>query len=320
MSSESCRAKRHELPRLAADRVMPVSRVVQTVTRWPFLAALGLLLFNDFWLKAQWPGLVTGKLSDFAGIAMVALPCLAAFPRRAPTIYLAIAAAFLWWKSPLSGAFIALANAVLPYEMGRVVDYSDLLALLVLPCCSIATRRVRGEPGGLRRASTIPLVALAVFATAATSMPRPQVDLTVRTVDPGVPLDRAATADAIESVMKAYRLPCIECAERERKATYAGRDVGINYQFLTDNSVHVRLSAYVGMFGSGEIRLVKRIRRSLKDEFTKRFKGLEAVEPLRGVYDGMHDRPPPAPCDSEASPAPHCTATGQPAPTGPPPH
>ena len=91
-----------------------MQRVIHTLTRWPFLTALALLLLNDFWLKSQYPGLVTGKLSDFAGIAMIALPCLAAFPRRARTIYAAIAVAFFWWKSPLSGAFISVANEVLP--------------------------------------------------------------------------------------------------------------------------------------------------------------------------------------------------------------
>lgn len=32
------------------------------------LVAVGLLILNDHFLKAAWPGLVTGKLSDFAGL------------------------------------------------------------------------------------------------------------------------------------------------------------------------------------------------------------------------------------------------------------
>ncbi len=32
------------------------------------LAAIGLLVINDHFLKAAWPGLVTGKLSDLAGL------------------------------------------------------------------------------------------------------------------------------------------------------------------------------------------------------------------------------------------------------------
>lgn len=56
--------------------------LIHTLTRWPFLTALAVLLVNDSFLKASLPGLVTGKLSDFAGIAMIALPLFVAFPRR----------------------------------------------------------------------------------------------------------------------------------------------------------------------------------------------------------------------------------------------
>ncbi len=34
------------------------------------LAALAALIVNDHWAKARWPGLVTGKLSDFAGLIL----------------------------------------------------------------------------------------------------------------------------------------------------------------------------------------------------------------------------------------------------------
>jgi hypothetical protein len=283
-----------------------MQRVIHTLTRWPFLTALALLLLNDFWLKVRFPGLVTGKLSDFAGIALIALPCLAAFPRRARAIYLAIAAAFLWWKSPLSASFIAFANELLPHDIARVVDYSDLLALFVLPFCSVAARDAPAEPSGLRRALTVPIVAVAVFATAATSFPRPQIQLTVRTIDAEGSLDRAAVAEAIESVMTAYRLDCRECAQRERNGASSGRDVYVRYYFSAPNAVYLEISWMRGYFGDGEERLAARLKEALKAEFTERFQGLEAVEPLRHRY-----HPAPPPCIDEAAPAPRCTATGQ---------
>lgn len=46
----------------------------------PFpLAATATLLINDYVLKAAWPGVVTGKLSDFAGLFIfpIILVCLA---------------------------------------------------------------------------------------------------------------------------------------------------------------------------------------------------------------------------------------------------
>jgi hypothetical protein len=291
-----------------------MTRVMHTLTRWPFLVALAILLLNDFWLKSRFPGLVTGKLSDFAGIAMIALPLRAAFPRHARSIYLALAAAFLWWKSPLSGSFIGFANELLPFRIGRVVDYTDLLALLVLPACSLATRDERAVPGRLRRALTIPIVAVAMFATAATSQPRPQLQLQVRPIDPEIVLDRDAVAKAIRDVMEERRLSCVDCAQPGRKARYSGRDVYVSYFFSAPNTLDVRINWFTGMFGNGEARLAARIKEALKAEFTKRFKGLEAIEPLRGPYE---EAPPP--CRSEATTAPHCTGTGQDAPTEAPP-
>jgi hypothetical protein len=37
------------------------------------LVALALLLLNDHWLKAAWPGFVTGKASDVAGLVLAPL-------------------------------------------------------------------------------------------------------------------------------------------------------------------------------------------------------------------------------------------------------
>jgi hypothetical protein len=292
-----------------------MTRVVAMLTRWPFLAALTTLLLNDFWLKSQFPGLVTGKLSDLAGIAMIALPLLAVFPSRARAIYLAIAAAFLWWKSPLSGPFIAFANEVLPYRIGRVVDYTDLLALLVLPLCSLATRDAHAESGKLRRVLTIPIAAAAVFATAATSQPSPQLLFKVRPIDSNIALDRSALADAIGDVMKEHRLSCVDCSKTATNGTYSGRDVYVNYFFSSPNTLDLRIGWHRGMFGDGESRLAGRVKEALKAEFTRRFKGLEAIEPLRGPYEAE----PRPPCVSEATSTPHCTATGQTFPTGAPP-
>ena len=293
-----------------------MTRVANTLTRWPFLAALAVLLLNDFWLKSRYPGLVTGKLSDFAGVAVIALPLLAVFPRHARAIYLGIAGAFLWWKSPLSASFLALANEVLPYRIGRVVDYTDLVALLVLPFCSLVTRDLRVEPGRLRRVLAIPVMAVAVFATAATSMPPPpHMEITIRTIDPEVALDRAGAVDTIEFVMKASRVPCIECAQRERKGTYGDEEVSVVYYFPSPESVYLRITWYNDMWGGGEERRAARVKAALKAEFTKRFKGLEAIEPLRGPYE----RAAPPPCVSEAESTPHCTATGQTSPAEAPP-
>src|SRR5688500_11278112 len=43
------------------------------------LASIAVLILNDHWLKAAAPGLVTGKLSDFAGLLFFPLMVQAAY-------------------------------------------------------------------------------------------------------------------------------------------------------------------------------------------------------------------------------------------------
>jgi len=83
------------------------NRVLAVFTTSPFLLAQVVLPVNDGLLKRAYPGLVAGKLADFAGIAGVALPLFATFPRHAQAIYLAFAAAIRWCRGPASSSFIA---------------------------------------------------------------------------------------------------------------------------------------------------------------------------------------------------------------------
>lgn len=70
-----------------------IHRVAAVVTTWLFVLALVTLIVNDAWLKRLFPGVVTGKLSDFAGIAVVGCLLFAAFPRRKGWVSVGIAKA-----------------------------------------------------------------------------------------------------------------------------------------------------------------------------------------------------------------------------------
>jgi hypothetical protein len=59
---------------------------LSVLTTWPFVLALTTLIANDAWLKSAWPGLITGKLSDVAGIAVVALLALSRLRIRGPRV------------------------------------------------------------------------------------------------------------------------------------------------------------------------------------------------------------------------------------------
>jgi hypothetical protein len=98
--------------------------------RSPLLPALvAVLALNDFVLKPAFHNWVTGKLSDFAGLAAFTIFLLAIWPRRGRLVGASVAILFVFWKSPWSQGVIDLVNAVSPLSIGRTVDWSDLIAL-----------------------------------------------------------------------------------------------------------------------------------------------------------------------------------------------
>jgi len=98
-----------------------------------FVFALSALLLNDIYLKQNFPGFVTGKLSDFCGLFIFPAFFSVFFPKAKRVIYLFTAVLFIIWKSPYSDGFIDLWNAAFTWELTRVIDYTDLFALMILP-------------------------------------------------------------------------------------------------------------------------------------------------------------------------------------------
>jgi hypothetical protein len=261
------------------------SRTLAIVTTWPFVLALALLLLNDWLLKQAYPGFVTGKLSDFAGLAVVALPLFAAFPRHVRAIYLALAAAFLWWKSPVSNGFISFINDVQPLHMVRTVDYGDLVALAILPACAMfAASRPRGFVTlvNLRRWVLPPVLAAAVFGVMGTSSAMPRKDFAIRTIETSSPFPRDSIVKAIEEVAKRNGLKSEGASPPHWEGSFKGHDIFLTYSFPSPNEVAVGLNVNPGMFGNGETRRAERLRNEIKKTLTLRFKGLQYVELLDG--------------------------------------
>jgi len=98
-----------------------------------FLAGLLLLALNDHFLKDHYSNWLTGKLSDFAGLLIFPLFLAFLFPRQARAVSLITGIFFIFWKSPWSTPLITLYNKFAPIGITRTIDYSDLLALAVLP-------------------------------------------------------------------------------------------------------------------------------------------------------------------------------------------
>lgn len=142
-------------------------RSLSTLTSPGFLAALFLLLLNDFVLKPYLHNALTGKLSDFAGLFVFPLFWAAFLPRFRPWIYLGTGVIFVLWKSPASAVLIESWKGLGLFSIGRTVDYSDLWAMGILPVSYFYGTRVRR----VIVARTVPafLALVSMFAFAATS-------------------------------------------------------------------------------------------------------------------------------------------------------
>jgi hypothetical protein len=140
-----------------------------------FVLALALLLANDLVLKAAFPGWVTGKLSDVAGLFVLPYFLAWLWPARRRGWHIAVALAFVAWKLPVSRPFVAMWNAAPWFDIARVEDLTDLLALPMVALSWRATARAA------TRVVHLPGLALAVVslvAFTATSRPPDRATLT----------------------------------------------------------------------------------------------------------------------------------------------
>ncbi len=258
------------------------------LTTWPFVLALTTLIVNDAWLKSEWPGLITGKLSDFAGIAVVMLLALHRVPQRRLLVFSVIAVAFAWWKSPGSQPLIDAVNILVPGTAGRTVDYSDLIALLVMPLCAGVARRAEdfALPGaGVRRMLLAPIGIATIFGLMATTLPPVQQDYKVRTIESSSELNRAKVAQAIEIVAREYKLVCSDCVDPLVRARFEGKGFELSYVFDDARTVVFKVwGPSDGFVGHGNRDKLDRLRTDLKKQLRDAQVGLEFIQPIDAQY------------------------------------
>lgn len=144
-----------------------------------WLAALALLAINDHVWKDAWPGLITGKLSDLAGLyaapALLASVLVVRGRTGLRACHVAIGVVFAAIKlSPWAAAAWAGLLAGLGWPWAITVDPSDLLALPALWLSWRALTPRMGAPlgGGARRILAGATGGLGLLLCAATSPPR----------------------------------------------------------------------------------------------------------------------------------------------------
>ncbi|NRQ37482.1 hypothetical protein HII36_37470 [Nonomuraea sp. NN258] len=131
-----------------------------------------VLLLNDHLLKQAWPGFVTGKLSDVAGL-VVAPPLLALLFLRRADLFATVLTGVLFtlMKTTAAGAEIASqAWSALAGPSRVLADPTDLIALPALALAWwIRRRTLSGSSTRWQVTVVMPLAVLAVTATAPNS-------------------------------------------------------------------------------------------------------------------------------------------------------
>lgn len=242
---------------------------------WPLLLSLATLVANDFIFKYQFPGLLTGKLSDFAGIFLVSSIAFAVAPRRRWQSAVAIVLLFAWWKSPYSQSFIGALNALSPIQFNRVVDPWDLLAFSVMPLALLLARKHAAYPQPARgRAAAAVLVAItALCATAATSVYLPSRAFQLQNPDADSNLDQAQLAARVERVANDYGAACTAEDLKLPNLYCAGKDLQLLYFFdEATGTAQIQVTIYRDagfLFAKPDQHLLQDVLSTLKADFER---------------------------------------------------
>ncbi|MFC0513206.1 hypothetical protein ACFFGT_03305 [Mucilaginibacter angelicae] len=112
------------------------------IFNWIFIAGLLLLALNDHYFKQHYTSWLTGKLSDFAGLLIFPMFLLFLFPKLSKWSVIVTGLFFIFWKTPFSTGFIEAYNKISFIPITRTVDYSDYIALSVLPLSWYLIQRI----------------------------------------------------------------------------------------------------------------------------------------------------------------------------------
>jgi hypothetical protein len=107
-----------------------------------FVFCLLILLLNDHYLKDEFGNWFTGKLSDMTGIIILPLLLAFVFSKLQQHATWISALLFAFWKSPFSEGLINLYNEYAFIQTSRIIDYTDLYVLLLLPIPYFIIKRV----------------------------------------------------------------------------------------------------------------------------------------------------------------------------------
>ncbi|MBL7855893.1 MAG: hypothetical protein JNL17_15950 [Cyclobacteriaceae bacterium] len=128
---------------------------------------------------------MTGKLSDIAGLFIFPFFWSIFFFKHELKVYLLTALIFVVWKTPLSTDLINWTNHTFGTEFSRIVDYTDLVTLLILPISYRHFKRNTDTNIDHNfRIVQILILGISIFAFVATTLPRKEVNTNLQIGEP----------------------------------------------------------------------------------------------------------------------------------------
>lgn len=177
-----------------------------------FTIGLFILMLNDCYLKYEFGNYLTGKLSDFAGLFVFSLFIASVFPSLKNKATIITGIGFIIWKLPLIDPVISLINQLSFVSIARVIDYSDYIALLILPLSHYLINHTDNFSGiksnRLRMLSKTALLFMSLLAFCATSVPRYIYEMPQGTVYIGESYDIKLSKDSVVSSIKRLGYNC----------------------------------------------------------------------------------------------------------------
>jgi len=212
------------------------------------VTSLLVLLLNDWYLKQAYGNWLTGKLSDFAGIMLLSLVLFALAPLRIRASALMVCMLFTFWKSEYSEPLIAAVQSAGVTQFGRVVDYTDLVALAMVPLSIWYFSVLRARLTSLttfRRTLAVPALVVACLAmTASTTTFSSKLSLELEGARGPEQIEREAIVAAIRTVAEKYNMECWQCPEPEKEGTFFGYPNFIHYSFGRDKKVSIKVRTF----------------------------------------------------------------------------
>ena len=194
---------------------------------------------------------------------------------------------FALWKSPLSQSVIDAVNALGILRYGRVIDYTDLIALVMVPVAVPTLRHCLNRSAG-RFLISMPIATLTLASILGTSAIMPLHEYTLRSVDPDERLDLDHAYGFVGLVARRNGLECVECDRNELQGIYKSEDVTLEYWLLdTGHGMRFRVSSSKMkgiVLQRPDYTELDRIRAELKSEFAHLAYSMEYLESLPNYH------------------------------------